>query len=198
VVTAATVDEAQELLASRNDWSAFLFDLRFGPSDLEGGIHLLAAARQRFASTPAFLVTGFMDPNVVLRAAALDARCWPKSLGREHFAQIAKILERERERPRTSAPPATTNTIPPPPGFAEHLDALMERRERDWSLTSAQRDLFRAIVKGGMTIAEYCEHTGKSPSTVRKHTAELLNKSGEDTLDRLARRTLDHAIHGRG
>jgi DNA-binding NtrC family response regulator len=98
VVTAATVDEAQELLASRNDWSAFLFDLRFGPSDLEGGIHLLAAARQRFASTPAFLVTGFMDPNVVLRAAALDARCWPKSLGREHFAQIAKILERERER----------------------------------------------------------------------------------------------------
>jgi hypothetical protein len=49
-----------------------------------------------------------------------------------------------------------------------------------------------------MTIAEYCEVTRKSPSTVSKHTRELLDKSGEDSLERLARRTLDYAIHGRG
>jgi DNA-binding NarL/FixJ family response regulator len=131
VVTAATVDEAQELLASRNDWSAFLFDLRFGPSDLEGGIHLLAAARQRFASTPAFLVTGFMDPNVVLRAAALDARCWPKSLGREHFAQIAKILERERERDR-----APVLLRPRPTPFRRRPDS-QNTWTRSWSDASA-------------------------------------------------------------
>jgi len=49
-----------------------------------------------------------------------------------------------------------------------------------------------------MTIAEYCQATGKSPSTVSKHTRELLDKSGEDSLDRLARRTLAYAIHGLG
>jgi hypothetical protein len=48
-----------------------------------------------------------------------------------------------------------------------------------------------------LTSSEYREASGKSASTVRTHTTELLNKAGEDKLEQLALRTLRHALHGR-
>jgi len=97
VVTAGTVGETLAALRSRDDWRGFVFDLRFGPEQHEAGFTLLAEARMLFPEVPAFLVTGFLDEETVLRAASLDARCWPKSMATQHFRQLANILEREKK-----------------------------------------------------------------------------------------------------
>lgn len=111
VVATASVEETLAALQARSDWRGFVFDLRFGPDDHDGGLRLLVEARRLFPRVPAFLLTGFVDPQLILRAAALDARCWPKSAGAEHFAEMARILERERER-RTRPNRQAPNTTP--------------------------------------------------------------------------------------
>jgi DNA-binding NtrC family response regulator len=97
VITAGTVDETRAALRARDDWRGFVFDLRFGPNQPEAGFTLLAEARALFPDVPAFIVTGFLDAETVLRAASLDARCWPKAMATEHFRQLANILEREKK-----------------------------------------------------------------------------------------------------
>ena len=70
VTVAATAREADRLLAMDVGWRGFIFDIRLPDGS---GLGVLARARPRHPTTPALVISGYLEPKLVNVAYDLDA-----------------------------------------------------------------------------------------------------------------------------
>src|SRR5689334_17657125 len=69
---------AEEQMAMSSDWDGFVIDIRLEDGS---GLDILEMARRLFADTPAMVLSGRLDREVINRAAVLNARFVCKPCG---------------------------------------------------------------------------------------------------------------------
>ncbi|HEX8789931.1 MAG TPA: response regulator [Polyangiaceae bacterium] len=153
---AASALDAQKLLASRDDWTAFFIDLRLPDGS---GIDLLSHARVDYPHTPAMILTAAVDAAAINAAFDLDADYVLKPL---QPARIEKFLRSRRD-------------------FGARVeDAVTIWRQR-YSLSEAEADVLRRASLGE-SRAEIAEARGCSLLTIKTQVTNLIQKTGDPSL----------------
>jgi two-component system response regulator DevR len=155
-MVALTVLEAQRILGSRADWSAFFIDLRLPDGS---GIDVLAEARVDHPTTPAMLLTGCVEANAINAAFDLDADYVVKPVRRQRIVRF--LLAR--------------------PDFASKLRQTVSAWRDRYALSGAELDVLQRAA-AGETRDAIAEARGCALPTVKTHVANLLEKTGDDSL----------------
>jgi len=164
MVTASTFQEALSLVSAGSVWSAFLFDVQLPDGS---GLDLLARARGTHPVTPAMILTGSNEDTAA--NAAYDLRA--------HY-----VIK-----------PVVTGRIEQFLRDATSLDAAVSLVLQEWTtrygLSEAEADLLgrTALGESRRTIAAARD---TSPETIKKQIANLLGKTGDDSLHAAAERLL--------
>ncbi|HEX3346426.1 MAG TPA: response regulator [Polyangiaceae bacterium] len=166
-VLAGSVAEASRELAKPGAWWAFVIDVLLPDGS---GLDFLADARRTHPTTPAMVLTGWLDPVVVNAAHDLDATCVIKP------ADGDRILRFLRARPRPELV----------------VDSWVGR----YALSEAEGDVLRRAVLGSSKEA-IAASRGSSRLTVKKQVSNALHKTGDSSLLAAVQRVLKEAMKGR-
>ncbi len=159
---AASAMDAEQHIASGVDWDGFVIDVRLGDGS---GLDVLARARRSHAKTPAVVLSGNLDREVVNRAAVLDARFVCKPCGLEELAPfLSDVLLR------------TTG---------DRIYAATERARHRWGLSPREVEIVEAVLRG-RSRDEYLEESGITSNTFKTHVRNLLEKADYENLSSLA------------
>ena len=159
---AASCSEAADQMARRPDWAGFVIDIRLEDGN---GLEVLEMARHLFADTPAMVLSGRLDREVINRAAVLNARFVCKPCGPSELAPfLSDVLVR------------TTG---------DRLLAATERARHRWSLSPREASIVESALHG-RTREEYLQASGISANTFKTQVRRLLEKAGYENLSRLA------------
>jgi DNA-binding NarL/FixJ family response regulator len=77
------------------------------------------------------------------------------------------------------------------------IDAVLERWATDYRLTTAEVALLRATAEG-TDRATYARERMIAYSTIKKQAQSIIDKSGDDSLERAANRLLREALERMG
>ena len=157
---ASSVREARTHLSQR--WDGFLLDVRLADGS---GLDVLASVRRSNVGTPAVVLSGAINHDVVNRCAALDARLVMKPCGYEELAAfLAEVLLRK------------TN---------DRAYAAVERARHRWGLSDREGDILEHALRA-KTREQYLESRGIAQNTYKTHVRKLLEKSDYANLSTLA------------
>mgnify|MGYP001142744516 CR=1 FL=1 len=160
--TASSATEAERHIASGASWDGFVIDVGLGDGS---GLDVLAHARRTHKATPAVVLSGQLDREVVNRAATLDARFVCKPCGTSELAPfVADVLAR------------TTG---------DRVYAAKERARHRWSLSPREAEILEFALRG-RAREEYLDMAGISVNTYKTHVRKLLDKTDYDNLSSLA------------
>jgi DNA-binding NarL/FixJ family response regulator len=159
---AATASDAVHHITSGRMWDGFVFDVKLGDGS---GLDVLAAARRRYAQTPAVVLSGSLNREVVNRAAVLNARFVCKPCGTEELAPfLSDVLG------RTSG---------------DRLYAAAERARHRWHLSPRETEIVESVLRG-RSREDFIAATGMSANTFKTHARNLLEKTDYENLASLA------------
>jgi two-component system response regulator DevR len=155
-VVVSSARDAGRVLASRSPWTAFFIDLRLPDGS---GIDVLAQARLDYPTTPAMVLTGSLESHAVNAAFDLDAELVTKPVVR---TRIAHFLLSRRD-------------------FVGRLEQTASEWREQYALSDAELDVLRRAASGetrqAIASARSC-----SLLTIKAHVANLLQKTGDDSL----------------
>ena len=166
VVHVTTQGAALRLVDGREDWRAFVVDIRLG-ADPHAGLDILDAAQRKAAKSPRAAFTGLFDPFVVDRVAALGATLLLKE-ARRPMPALAVFVAR-------ALSPSVAN-----PDHAARADAYATRKR----FSPRLRELLAWRV-AGRTPDEYQRAKGITESTYRRQVVCALAKT-KGEFDRMA------------
>jgi DNA-binding NarL/FixJ family response regulator len=160
--TASSAKEAEARIIAGDSWDGLVIDVRLGDGS---GVDILSLARDKASRTPAVLLSGVLEPEIVNQAAILDARfiCKPWDPG-----ALAPFLD---EVLRRAAPDRIGRTV-----------ALAQRR---FDLTAREVEILVATLHGGSREA-YLQASGMTANTLKAHVKNLLEKTNSESLLDLA------------
>lgn len=154
IVAATTVREAKRLLSMRTTWSAFIFDLRLPDGS---GLELLEHAREEWPCTPALILTGYPDGEIINRAYEIDAQCLGKPVGLQLIVKF--VVGR------------VSLTVP----------RASDRWRKQHGLTVTEADILVGVA-GGRLLETIAQERRCSLTTVRTHVYSLREKTGAAPL----------------
>jgi DNA-binding NarL/FixJ family response regulator len=159
---AASAMDAEDYIASGTAWDGFVIDVRLGDGS---GLDVLASARRFHAHTPAVVLSGSLDREMVNRAAVLNARFVCKPCGTEELAPfLSDVLAR---------------------ATGDRVYAATERARHRWGLSPREAEIVEATLRG-RGRDEYVETSGMSINTFKTHVRKLLEKADYENLSSLA------------
>lgn len=159
---AGSAADAEEELAGRRSWDGFVFDVELGDGC---GLEVLEKARKRHRTTPAVVLSGLLDREIVNRANLLGARfvCKPCGVG-ELAPFVGEVVQR---------------------ASGDRVHAQCERARHRWDLSTRETEILRASLQG-QSRAEYVRTSGISINTFKTHVRKLLEKADYENLASLA------------
>jgi hypothetical protein len=161
IIRASTKGEALELVGGREDWRAFVVDIRLGV-DPYAGLDILESALRRAPHVPRAGFTGLFDPFVVNRVAALHGT----------------LLLKNGAKPLDALAIFVAHALAAPTAIVDHgarTDAYAKRRQ----LTPRMHDILSWRV-AGRTAEEYQHAKNIKDTTYRRHIVRLLAKTKGD------------------
>ncbi|HEY3820641.1 MAG TPA: response regulator transcription factor [Polyangiaceae bacterium] len=161
-VCAATVAEAEEQLRGDGEWSGFVLDVGLPDGS---GLELLTRARHRHALTPALVLTGHVDGDLINRAYDLGAEYVVKPIDRERLGRFLRMAA--SLRPRTSLP--------------SRVDRVVSARAAAVGLSETEADVLRRSALGE-SRQEIARARGTSEQTIRTQIGRMLAKTGDGSL----------------
>jgi DNA-binding NarL/FixJ family response regulator len=170
-VVASTARDAERCLGLEGEWSAFFIDVALPDGS---GLDVLAHARLDHPTTPAMVLTGCLEAGAINTTFDLDAEYVAKPV---HKARIRRFL--------------TGNPV-----FALRLRLAVETWRDRYTLSEAEVDVLRRSA-AGETREAIAEARRCSPLTVKTHVANLLGKTGDESLFAAVGRLL-RAVAGEG
>lgn len=157
---ASSVGEARTYLSQ--PWDGYLLDVRLKDGS---GLDVLATVRKLDVGTPAVVLSGAVNHDVVNRCAALDARLVMKPCGPEELSTFfADVLRRK------------TN---------DRAYAAVERARARWGLSEREGDILEHALRA-KSREQYLESRGIAQNTYKTHVRKLLEKSDYTNLSTLA------------
>jgi DNA-binding NarL/FixJ family response regulator len=160
--SAISATDAEQWIANGTLWDGFVIDVRLGDGS---GLDVLATARRTHARTPAVVLSGNVDRDVVNRAAVLNARFVCKPCGTSELAPfVSDVLVQ------------TTG---------DRLFAATERARHRWGLSPRETAIVEATLRG-RSRDEYIRSSGISVNTFKTHVRRLLEKTDYENLASLA------------
>ncbi len=169
VSLAMTVKEAETLLASGAEWSAFFIDIGLPDGS---GMAVLAQARGAHPETPAMVLTGKLDAEAINTAFDLEAEYVLKPVRRSRIANFLLLRS----------------------DFPTKLRREVESWRAKYSLSDAEADVLERAAKGE-SRESIAASRGCSLLTVKAHVANLIGKTRDASLHDAASRLL-RAIAG--
>ncbi len=172
VVLAATAQRARSLAADGGNWTAFIVDI--GLPD-ESGLAVLADVRVGHPNTPALVLTGHMDHDVVNKT-------W--ELGAQYLLKPVDVALIDRFLSAASAAP-----------FQVRVERAVQAWVVRYGVSEAEADVLRRAVLGDdrRTVAAA---RGSSEQTINKHVANLLRRTGDACLHVAVERLLRGLANG--
>jgi DNA-binding NarL/FixJ family response regulator len=159
---AGSCADAKEQMPVHPDWDGFVIDIRLGDGS---GLDILEMVRRLFADTPAMVISGGLDREVINRAAVLNARFVAKPCGPSELAPfLSDVLFR------------TTG---------DRLLATTELARHRWSLSEREAAIVESSLRG-QTRDAYMLAQGINANTFKTQVRRLLEKTGYENLSRLA------------
>ncbi|MEO1013582.1 MAG: response regulator transcription factor [Pseudomonadota bacterium] len=180
VLEASNVDEAMEIISSRNDLDLILLDLHMpGRPPLE----LLRAARNAAADTPIAILTVSEERSDVLRSLEHGAVGYiPKTAEPEVIlATIASVLKGEVALPQR----LLQNQRSDGPGALGAEDEFSQIADACRSLTRRQLQVFELLASGA-TNQDIARELGVSTNTVRVHLQAISSRLPANSRSQLA------------
>ncbi len=152
---------ALDALASRPHWTALLIDWHLPDGS---GLDLITACRQRHGNVPTLVFTGDICNEVVNLAYDLDVEIVSKPMGEARLTGFAR------------------RAMAMVPAGADPVVALVRDWHERYELTSAEAFIFRSVLRGTSREA-LAEMLRVELSTVKKHVHNLVQKTGDPSLD---------------
>lgn len=154
--------DAEHLVTSGASWDGFVIDVWLGDGS---GLDVLKSARRTHKTTPAIILSGRLERDVVNRAATLDARFVCKPCGTSELAPfVSDVLAR------------TTG---------DRVYAATERARHLWRLSPREAEILEFALRG-RPREEYVDMAGISVNTYKTHVRKLLDKADYSNLSSLA------------
>ena len=174
VTLAYTLVQALAAVASHPRWTGLVIDWHLPDGS---GLDAIQACRQRHDYVPALVITGDICPDVVDLAYDLDAELVSKPMGEARLTGFARraIDGRVRWTPRRT-------------------DKAREWQAR-YELTSAQAFILRSVMRGA-SRQDLPDMLRVDPGTVKTHVHNLLQRTGDPSLDAAALRALREVVDG--
>ena len=166
-----SIDEATAVLQNGNV-SGLITDLVLPDGD---GFAIIEHARRDNPGLPALLITGYLDPDIAAKAFAMGVTFLPKPVAPENILAFARRCMLYR-----------SNGV-------SRLEALGDDWQLRYQLTPTERDVLVAIARG-VTREELCETRRIAETTLKRHITNLLEKTGEASLERTALRFLREVL----
>jgi two-component system, LuxR family, response regulator FixJ len=174
---AKSLAEAMTELATHTDWCGFVFDVRLGAQE-DGGFQLLDIVTKEYPGVPAAIVTGYIAPPLVNRAAALGAIVVSKPLGEQELLPfLQRVVSREHGFEKD---------------FADGLDAA----SRAAKLSPREHEILAWFVAGG-TREDFLTFSGLAETTLKTHVKHMLAKTQSASMADLVNATLRRVLVGR-
>ncbi len=162
-VVATATDHDEALASMTDDVDVALTDFRLGAND---GIRLATVILERWPATRVVMLTASSDESVM--TAALEAGC-------AGFIVKTDPLELVLSAVRSAA---AGESVVSPALLARLLPRLVTKpRGRNPDLTSREREILRAMARGGSN-QQIADELHLSRDTVRNHVASILSKLG--------------------
>ena len=169
-VIVTTVKAADKALAAGTVRSALIIDVGLPDGS---GLDLLARIRPAHPTTPAMLQTGRLDPELVNRAFDLRASYIVKPVLPERIERFAR----------------SAADVSNPASLAARIDQLVHVWTAQYGLSKAEADvLLRAAL--GADRDTIAEERQSSPLTIKKHVANLLKHTRDESLRAAVERLL--------
>lgn len=139
------------------------------------GFQIIEKARDGDPALPALLITGHLDSETAARAFAMGVTFLPKPVTPENILAFARRCMAHR-----------SNAL-------SHIEALGDDWQTRYHLTPTEREVLVATARG-LSREELLESRGIAETTLKRHVTNLLEKTGEDSLDRAALRFLREVL----
>lgn len=168
---AATCADAQVALADRVV-CGIITDLLLPDGT---GFSVIERARENDPALPALLITGHLDPETAAKAFAMGVTFLPKPVAPENILAFARRCLTHRSN-----------------GLSR-IEALGDDWQARYHLTPTEREVLVATARG-MSREDLLETRGIAETTLKRHVTNLLEKTGEASLDRAALRFLREVL----
>jgi DNA-binding NarL/FixJ family response regulator len=172
---APSVAAADYLLAERHDWGAFIVDVGLPDGS---GMELLVRARKAYPVTPALVLTGFVDPQIMHAAFELRARYIAKS-----FFDPKRVVRFLREA-------SASNLL-----GADPMDSWAHAWEARYKLSPSETDVLFKFADGA-SREEIAELRESSPWMVKALEKRLCQKTGDVSMRDAVTRFLREVARG--
>jgi DNA-binding NarL/FixJ family response regulator len=139
------------------------------------GFEIIEQARNVDPALPALLITGHLDPETAARAFAMGVTFLPKPVTPENILAFARRCVAHR-----------SNAL-------SHMEALGDDWQARYHLTPTEREVLVATARG-LSREDLLETRGIAETTLKRHVTNLLEKTGEASLDRAALRFLREVL----
>ena len=168
VVEAADAAQAVQLLADQPDTALILLDLSLPDRD---GFTLLAEVRERYPGIPVVVLSGFPDPDNVLRALDYGALGFiPKSAGREVMKSALNLVF-------SGGVYIPTEILGSGTADETSVAGSPQASPADLGLTERQVDVLALMMQGKSNKA-ICRRLELAEPTVKNHVTAILKTLG--------------------
>lgn len=139
------------------------------------GFDIIDHARSVDPGLPVLLITGHLAPETAAKAFAMGVTFLPKPVAPENILAFARRCLTHRSN-----------------GLSR-IEALGDDWQARYHLTPTEREVLVATARG-MSREDLLETRGIAETTLKRHVTNLLEKTGEASLDRAALRFLREVL----